>query len=96
MSYNDAVLASQDLDLQLRISACAAAEGFYPSPGQTATQWALLHQWDVCAEPGISDAYASALAADVPRPGWDPSVITDGMLLAACTAVNTKHPPTGV
>lgn len=91
MAYTDQVLASQDPDLHDRIAACAAAEGFYPSPGQTSVQWADLHQWDVCAQPGIADAYASALAGNVERPGWDAAVVTDGALLAACTAVQAAQ-----
>lgn len=91
MAYTDQVLASKDVDLRDRIAACAASENFAPD-GQVPPQWAELHQWDVCAEPGIADAYASALAASVPRPGWDASVITDGALLAACTAVHNAIP----
>ena len=78
--------ASQDNDLRQRIAAVVAVEGFAQA-NQHPTSWADVHQWDVCAEPGISEAYASALAASNPRPGWDLSVITDGMLLAAVSAV---------
>jgi hypothetical protein len=92
MSYTDQVLASQDIDLHARIAACAAGEGF-PEHAQPALGWADLHQWAVCAQPGVADAYASALAGGVLRPGWDSAVITDGMLLSACTAVHNEGAP---
>lgn len=85
------VLASLDPDLRHRIAAVVATEDFN-APGEHPTVWADKYQWDVCAEPGIGDAYASALAAGNPRPGWDLAVITDGMLLAAVTAVANGLP----
>lgn len=86
------VSASLDPDLRHRIAAVVATEDFN-APGEHPTTWADKYQWDVCAEPGIGDAYASALAAGNPRPGWDLAVITDGALLAAVTAVAQGNTP---
>jgi hypothetical protein len=48
----------------------------------------------MAAQPGFGDAYASALAADPPveRPGNDPGVITDGMILGAVQSLLPQPP----
>ena len=78
MAYWDLNLLAQDLDFAARTIACAAAEGI-PVP----EVWANEHRWQVCAAPGFSDAYASALAGGVPDPGRDQAVISDAQLRVA-------------
>ena len=81
MALIDVAKAAADPDLRQRIAACIA--------GQTDTglgqplALADQHMWRICAEPGWGDAYASALAANVERPGLDGAVISDAMILAA-------------
>lgn len=85
MSYSDQALLSRDADFMFRLAACSATE---IALGDTqATDWAMAHQWQVSAAPGFADAYASALAAGVERPGNDPAVISDAQLLAAVQAM---------
>ena len=82
MALIDLSKLAHDADLRERVAACAALNGD-PNPGA----WADLHMWAVAAAPGFADAYASALANQVPRPGMDPAVITDEQLIAAVAAV---------
>lgn len=81
MAYSDQALLSNDADFAQRIAACAAVEidlgDVHP------VTWAAANQWTIAAAPGFADKYASALAAGVPRPGWDPAVISDGDILSA-------------
>jgi hypothetical protein len=85
MAYSDQALLSVDQDFIARLSASAAVEtdaaaGFPPD------QWARNNVWWLAAAPGFADAYASAIAGGVPRPGNDPAVITDAMILSAVQA----------
>lgn len=82
MSYWDIAEMSRDADLVARITACVAQE-IENSEGMV-TQYFLL---DICASPGWSEAWASAVAAELPNPGRDPGVITDGMILSAVQAI---------
>ena len=80
MAYYDVALLRQDAQFRQRVSACYATErpdSEYPD------SWAASHAWDMAAQPGFGDAYASALAAEVPNPGADPSVISDAQILSA-------------
>jgi hypothetical protein len=84
MAYSDQALLSQDLDFIQRLAACAAVE--VDLDGNSAMMWATGQAWMIAAAPGFGDAYASALAAGVPRPGWDQSVISDSQILSAVQA----------
>jgi len=84
VSYNSQSQLSQDGDFRNRIAACAAVE---IDTDQQATAWADAHIWEIAAAPGFADAYASALAAEIPRPGADESVISDAMILSAVQAL---------
>lgn len=86
MALSDIAAAAQDPDLALRVAACIAGQTTGPDQPQAL---ASQHMWRICAEPGWGDAYASAVAAGKDRPGLDPAVITDQMVLAACQ----KHLP---
>ena len=80
MAYYDISLLTQDAQFQQRVAACYATE---EPDGDDPGSWAALHAWDMAAQPGFGDAYASALAAEVPNPGADPSVISDAQILSA-------------
>ena len=83
MAYSDISLLAADWDFIQRTNACAATEGI-PDP----VNWTVTHQWQMAATPGFGDKYASALAINVPRPGWDQSVISDPDILSAVQALN--------
>lgn len=91
MAYSDQSLLSNDPDFAQRLAACAAVEvdlgDVHP------LTWAATNQWFIAAAPGFADKYASALAANVPRPGWNPAVISDGEILSAVQAFDA--PATG-
>jgi len=85
MSYFDQALLSRDPDFAQRLAACAAVE--VELGEQHPLDWAVANQWTVAASPGFADAYASAVAAGVERPGMDPSVISDAQILSAVQAL---------
>lgn len=84
MSYWDIAEMAGDNDLTQREAACAAQE--HPTAGDP-TAWALAHGMLLAASPGWAEAWASAVAAGVPRPGKDPAVLTDGMILSAVQSI---------
>jgi len=86
MAFSDQALLSQDFDFTMRVAACGATEGL-PAAGEQPTTWAVNNVWMIAAAPGFADAYASALAAGVPRPGNDPAVISDAQILSAVQAL---------
>ena len=90
MAYSDQALLSADPDFLTRVAACAAVE--VELDGQHPLNWSQLNVWTVAAAPGFADAYASALAGDVERPGNDPSVISDAMILSAVQAIAAAPP----
>lgn len=85
MPYSDQALLSVDPDFIDRLSASAAVETD-PAAGLPPDQWARNSVWWIAAAPGFADAYASAIAAGVERPGNDPAVISDEQILAAVQA----------
>lgn len=88
MAYFDQAQLSRDGDFNQRLAACAQVE--VDLADQPALEWADTHQWEVAASPGFADAYASAVASGNVRPGMDPAVISDAMILSA---VQTLFPP---
>ncbi len=81
---------AQDADLRMRIAACISTQRGYDIPAGVAnhpTALADFFQWKCAGQPGWGDAYAYALANGNERPGDDPAVITDGMILSAVQAV---------
>ena len=68
MAYADQALLSVDQDFIDRLSASAAVETD-PADGLPPDQWARNSVWWIAAAPGFADAYASAVAGGVPRPG---------------------------
>lgn len=90
MSLYDQSLLAFDPDFALRTSACVSNENRAVDPGA----WTSDNRWHMAAAPGFAEAYASALAANVPNPGRDTSVISDDMILAAVQAELAAFPPT--
>lgn len=84
MAFSDIALLSADNDFIMRTRACVAVEGVADP-----VEWAAVHQWAMAATPSFGDKYASALAAGVPRPGNDPSVISDPDILSAVQVIGT-------
>ncbi len=84
MAYYDLSLLSDDQDFLRR---CAAAYATQGGSDVDAFAWAFDHRWQLAAQPGFADAYASALAGGVEFPGRDAAVITDPQILAAVQAV---------
>jgi hypothetical protein len=80
MAYSDIALLAMDIDFRNRIAAGASSETDH-LPMHPIT-FADTYQWQVAGAPGFGDAYASAVAGNVERPGNDPSVISDGQILA--------------
>lgn len=83
MSYSSQAALSGDPDFINRCSAAAADE--VPEPTHPVT-WAREHIWRIAAAPGFAEAYETALVNGVPRPGDDPSVISDAQILSAVQA----------
>ena len=79
MSYSTIFQCANDASFNGRLTAATAQEHVPPDPYTAASAM----RWDVAAKSDIEAAYASAVAADNPDPGGDPSVITDGMILSA-------------
>jgi len=101
VAYIDIAALTRDTDFNDRVAACYATEtpghiGEYP------TVWASSHAWDMAAQPGFGDAYSYAIQThpDDPdyRPGADPAVITDGMILSAVQSLlpSIPEPPVEV
>lgn len=86
-TYSAVAAVAADLDLRLRIAACAAQQG-----ETNPEHWAYVNALKLAASPGWGAAYALALAKGVERPGADEAVITDGQILAAVQAL--LGPPT--
>lgn len=90
MTYSAIATAAQDQHLRLRIAACIAQESPDSPTHPIAHADAII--WQACGSPGWGEAYASALAADVPDPGNDPAVISDAMILAAVQPMIEETP----
>ncbi|MET0785603.1 MAG: hypothetical protein ABWY25_02730 [Paenisporosarcina sp.] len=91
MAYSDQALLSQDNDFIFRVAACAAVE--IELVDKQPIQWTNENIWFIAAAPGFADQYASALAANIIRPGNDQSVISDNEILAAVQARETQLQP---
>jgi hypothetical protein len=92
MGYSDIAALQQDADFAARVSAAYAVETLGDDsldPGS----WQAMHSWDMAAQPGFGDAYASALAGSVDRPGNDPGVISDAQILSAIQAIEAAENP---
>lgn len=88
MAYSDVAALAADNDFALRTTACYATETLADDSTEPPA-WQAEHSWDMAAQPGFGDAYASAIVSGVPRPGNDPSVISDAMILGAVQSIGT-------
>jgi hypothetical protein len=86
MAYWDISALAADSDFALRTTAAYATQT-PGAGGEDPPTWQAAHAWDMAAAPGFGDAYASAIAGGVERPGKDPAVITDGQILSAVQAI---------
>lgn len=86
MAHWDVASLEADNDFALRCTAAYAVESLSASQQDPPT-WQAEHSWAMAAQPGFGDAYASALAGGVPRPGQDPAVISDAQITAAVQAI---------
>ena len=84
MSYNHIADAAQDSDLRRRVAACFAQQ---TTGTEQPEALAAVHMWRIAADNDIADAYAYAVATDLPNPGKDEAVVTDAAILAAVTAI---------
>ena len=89
MSYNHIADAAQDSDLRRRVAACFAQQ---TTGTEQPEALASVHMWRIAADSDIADAYAYAVATNVPNPGKDEAVVTDANILAAVTAILTPAP----
>jgi len=91
MSYTTIAQSAQDQALRDRVVAATVQET-WNNPERGATEYGanvkksanngLTMVYPVCVAADVEAAYASALAAHNPNPGGDPTVVTDGMILA--------------
>lgn len=91
MGYSDVAALAIDADFRLRTVACHAGETFGSPQTPQSEIWQRDHGWEVASAPGFGDAYASALAGSVDRPGNDPAVISDDQILSAVQAIITAE-----
>jgi hypothetical protein len=92
MAYSDIAALQQDADFAFRVQAAYAVETLADTDAIDPGSWQAMHSWDMAAQPGFGDAYASAIAGSVDRPGNDPSVITDGQILSAIQSLLPQAP----
>ena len=90
MSYNHIADAASDSDLRRRVAACFAQQ---TTGTEQPEALASVHMWRIAADPTIADAYAYAVATDVPNPGKDEAVVTDANILDAVTAIVAPDTP---
>lgn len=88
MTYLAIAQIQASASLHQRLIACAAEQ----KVPEAYSMWVDEHSWDLAAQPGWADAWASAQAshsADADYdPGSDEAVITDAQILAAVQALN--------
>ena len=93
MAYADIAALQQDTYFAYRVMAAYATETLNVADATDPGSWQAMHSWDMASQPGFGDAYASAVAGEVPNPGNDPAVITDGMILSAVQSLLPQAPP---
>ena len=84
MSYLIQSRLAVDMDLQIRVAACAAMEG-----ESNPSVWAGRYAWALSTQPGWVAAYGTAEAEhkgapdECPPPGANEAAVTDQMILTA-------------
>jgi len=92
MGYSDVAALNADQDFVQRTIAAYAEETLDSTSADPAI-WQRNNSWKMAAQPGFGDAYASAIAGSVERPGNDPAVISDAQILSAVQAVMAIETP---
>lgn len=93
MAYSDVAALNADPDFRQRTMASYAGETFGDPVPTNPEIWQRDHSWEVASAPGFGDAYASAIAGAVERPGNDPAVISDAQILGAVQAIMAAEAP---
>lgn len=78
MSYLAIHQMTEDRDLLGRVTAAVALEGEHWPDG-----WVAQRRWLLVARTDWAEAWAYAVSAGNEKPGADPSVITDQMILSS-------------
>jgi len=91
MAYSDVAALAADPDFTQRTVACYATETLGQEV-QDPYGWQSEHAWDMAAQPGFGDAYASAIQNGIGRPGNLPSVISDAQILSAVQSLMAPAP----
>lgn len=87
MAYADVAALAADQDFALRTTACVAIETLQTDLQVDPGSWQSQHAWEMAAQPGFGDAYASALAGNAQEPGKSQAVISDLQILGAVQAI---------
>lgn len=82
MTYLSQSAIAGDASVQKRVMQAAAENGIATDAGMSPESWALEWKQVWASAPGWDEAWDSALAAGIPDPGSDPTVITDAMINA--------------
>jgi hypothetical protein len=93
MAYSDVALLAVDLDFAGRVTAAYSTDTVDVYPHANPQIWQRDHAWQVASAPGFGDAYASAIAGGVVRPGYDASVISDAQILSAVQLIIAQETP---
>lgn len=80
MSYYTQALMTQDREVQLRVTACAASEGVTDP-----AYWTQENAWPLSTSAGWVEAYAAALKVTPVMPGANEELLTDEMIRAGVT-----------
>jgi hypothetical protein len=90
VSYTNISKIASDPDLRTRIATCAAMEQIKHPWG-----WLDEHIWEFIGQPAWGSQYDYAVETNVPTPGLDQGVISDGMILSAVQAIKQSELPPG-
>jgi hypothetical protein len=95
MSFATQSQMAVDPDFLNRCTSCAASEIYSVEPGSPTQpqSWVYQNAWFLATSPGFDAKYESAIAGGIGRPGWEPSVITDGDILSATQGLLESFPP---
>lgn len=87
MALWDVSSLQADNDFALRTTAAYATQTIGSATHDDPPAWQAAHSWDMAAQPGFGDAYASAVVGGVQRPGQDPAVISDAQISSAVASL---------
>ena len=107
MSYSSMARCANDQSFRLRVQSAAVQEAYnnpanadsdFATAVKTSAANSFYLDWPTAIASDVEQAYEYALNAGIPDPGGDPTVITDGMILANVQAhwPDNPWPPTPV